>query len=468
MASNNIFQTDWLASDPVFYNEITGTISHNINEVIDFNNIEFHPEGLHNYLNFGYSVFEQTPLKNIKFLRHSSQVSFVDNKINVEYFNDIAEKIIGKETQEDDVLNLLEKKINNWSNTNEGEIVLPLSGGYDSRLLAFLVKDKERIRAFSYGISKNQENSLEVVKAKKIAEILRIKWDFIPLGFYHKYFDEWDKLYGPSTHAHGMYHIEFYNNLKTKIKGGNPFLSGIIGDAWAGSLKFGDFNSYQSLISLAITHGMNADSSFCKLKYDNTILKNYYNENTLKIQDKRFQVVESMRLKILLLNYLIKVPAHFGFKSWSPFLDSEIAIAMLNLPVEKRKDRLWQTDFFKKNNLYIEDLNLDFALENTLNLQAINNISLQPLNNKLLRELFDERYIESINNVLSSKTTYQKTIIKLLNVWGSRGLLYRLGYRKSSFDKPSQQILKTYFAYLTLKPIENLLIKRNTFAKAKK
>ena len=33
------FETDWLASKPVFYNEITKKVSYNINDVIDFNNL---------------------------------------------------------------------------------------------------------------------------------------------------------------------------------------------------------------------------------------------------------------------------------------------------------------------------------------------------------------------------------------------------------------------------------------------
>ena len=468
MESNNMFKTDWLASNPVFYNEITGKISHNINEVIDFRNIEFHPEGLCNYLDYGYSVFEQTPLKNIKFLRHSSEVSFDNNKIKVNYFDDIAEKAIGKETHEDDVLNLLEKNVRKWESSVEGEIILPLSGGYDSRLLAYLIKDKKRIRAFTYGFSDNQEFSHEVVKAKKISEILQIDWEFIPLGFFHKFLDEWDNMFGISTHAHGMYHFEFYSALKSKISGGNPFLSGIIGDAWAGSLKYDDMNSYRNLISLAINGYMNADSSFCKLKSDNTILEKYYSENIKKIQDKRYQVIESMRLKIILLCYLFKVPTYFGFKPWSPFLDSEIALAMLNLPTERRKNRIWQSDFYKKVSLDVENQNLNFSLEYSLNYQAINNIRPKSLNTKLLKNLFEENYIDIINKTLAPKTKYQKSILTLLNIWGSRGILYRMGFRLNAYDKTTNEIFKAYFAYLTIKPIENILIKRDIIAKSKR
>lgn len=468
MASANTLKTDWLASEPVFYNEMTGEISYNINDVIDWNNIDFHPEGLINYLDFGYSVFEQTPLKGIKFLRHSSQVSNENGRINLAYFDDMALKQIGKETSEDDVMQMLERKINEWADKSTGDIVLPVSGGYDSRLLALLMKDKSRISAFTYGISEKQEESFEVVKARKIAEILSLKWQFIPLGRFHNYFEDWDKAYGISTHAHGMYHYEFYDKMMPMIEGDNPFLSGIIGDAWAGSLHFGEINTPEDLLKLAITHGMHAQSDYCRLKSDKALLSDYFEKHHLALKDSRFQIVQSMRMKITMLSYLIRTPRYFGLKPWSPFLHLDVSLAMLNLPDNRRKDRLWQTDFFKKHKLNIENLNLECAWENTLNFQAIDNVRPKPLKKEILRELFDVNYIENINKILAPKTHSQKTILKMLTIWGTRGLLYRMGYRNNSFDKPAKELLKAYCAYLTIKPVENVLLKRNIFAKQKK
>ena len=61
-------QTDWLASKNIFYNTRTNQISDNVNDLIDANHIEFHAEGLRNYLDYGYSVYGQTPIKEIRFL----------------------------------------------------------------------------------------------------------------------------------------------------------------------------------------------------------------------------------------------------------------------------------------------------------------------------------------------------------------------------------------------------------------
>jgi len=233
-----VFETDWLASHPVFYNELTGKVSYNINDVIDYANLELHIEGFNNYLDFGYSILEQTPVKHVKFLRHSSRL-LVDEqgKLSVEYPDDPVEAWLDRRYSEEDVFDLIQSKVRDWERSVEGEIVIPTSGGYDTRLLNWMIEDKSRVRSFTYGISDNQEESFEVVYARRLSEILGTRWEQIPLGDFHKYFDDWDRLFGVSTHAHGMYHFEFYTKILPKVSGGNPFLSGIIGDAWAGSVN---------------------------------------------------------------------------------------------------------------------------------------------------------------------------------------------------------------------------------------
>ena len=84
-----LFESDWLGSRPVFYHDETGQASHNINDVVNNAGIEWHPDGLNNYLDFGYSVFEQTPITHVKFLRHSSQLWLDDSGgVTVEHLDD--------------------------------------------------------------------------------------------------------------------------------------------------------------------------------------------------------------------------------------------------------------------------------------------------------------------------------------------------------------------------------------------
>ena len=222
-----IFETDWLASNPVFYNELTGAASHNIHDVIDYANCEMDAEGLNDYLDFGYSVFGKTPVRHVKFLRHSSRlVRDESGGLTVEYLEDPVGKWLDFRISESDVLDLLSSKVRSWENAFSGDIVIPTSGGYDSRLLNDLVQDKSRIRSFSYGVSEKQTDSFEVVYARMLADKLGTSWEQITLGDFHVFFDDWDKLFGVSTHAHGMYHIEFYTQIMHRLQPDTRLLSG--------------------------------------------------------------------------------------------------------------------------------------------------------------------------------------------------------------------------------------------------
>jgi hypothetical protein len=455
-----LFETDWLASRPIFYNEKTGQASHNINHVIDYANLEFHPEGFNNYLDFGYSVLEQTMIKHVKFLRHSSRL-WMDEQgvLSVEYLDDPVEQWLDYRLSEKDVINLIRERVQEWEHSIEGEIVIPTSGGNDSRLLNWCIEDKSRVRSFTYGASENQAKSSEVIYARKLSEILGTRWEQIPLGDYHQYLDDWDRLFGVSTHAHGMYHFEFYQKILPKVAGGNPLLSGIIGDAWAGNVNITPLTSCAHVKRLGYTHGMQADSTRSRLSGDSALLSNYWETQRDRLEDARLRVVEAMRFKMILLCYLRNVPEHFGFKPWSPFLDVDACMAMLNLLEERRRDRVWQKEFFRKVGLGLEAINLRLraSQQNTLNLQALRRIPVEPLDVNLLREVMEPDYVEWINHNLRKQSSdwTDRLLCRLLSVPKLEVALRRLGFRETNRQ------LKPYLAYIVLLPIEKLLRKRN-------
>jgi len=453
-----LFETDWLASRPVFYNERTGKVSHNINDVINYENVEFDPEGFNNYLDFGYSVFEQTPIKHVKFLRHSARLwRDDDGQLVVEYLEDPVEKWLDFRLSESDVIDLIRDKVRRWEHSCSGEIIIPTSGGYDTRLLNLLIEDKSRVRSFTYGISRDQSKSFEVVYAQRLSQVLGTKWEQIPLGDFHLYFDEWDRLYGVSTHAHGMYHIEFYRKIPPKVSGGNPLLSGIIGDVWAGSWTFPDIESASDLVKLSRSYGMCADSSKSRLVSDHSRREAYFLSQKERMKDPRLRMIEAVRLKIILLSYLIIIPEHFGFKPWSPFLDIEAAMAMLNLPQERRHSRVWQREFFQRHGLDFENSELVVDRTNTLDLDALRRRPVRPLSIELLNEVVEPEYVEWINRSLLSRLSpwTERALHKLLRVRKVGGALRRMGFA----ERKSSQ-LDAYNAYLVLLPIERLLRRR--------
>ncbi len=427
-----VYESDWLASNPFFYNEVTGMFSHTICDVIDIENAEIHPEGLVNYLDFGYSVFEQTPIKNVKMLRHSSRF-YHDGfgGYRIENLQDPVWNYLGKNTKEDDVWHLIESRVRSWESSVEGEIIIPTSGGYDSRLMNYFISDKSRIRSFTYGLSAVPEESFEVVIARQLSHLLGTKWEMIPLGEFNRYLDAWDNLYGISTHAHGMYHMEFYGKIVSKIAcSTKPLLSGIIGDVWAG-VFIPEIKSPEDLNVLGFTHGLRLNPSFCSLISDSQIRGEYWEVNKELLQDPSFRVVESMRRKLILLSYLYRVPQNCGFEPWSPFLDIDVALGMLNLPESKRKNRLWQSEFFARQGLDLENHGMKMNYSNVLDTVSVLRYSVPKLNVELTGKYINSRVLSSINNMLSTVTT------------------------SNSIDY--SELLKAYYAYVIVRPIDTHL-----------
>lgn len=434
-----IFKTDWLGSKPVFYNDYLGLISHNINDVIEHKNITFHPEGLNNYLDFGYSVFGQTPVENVKFLPHSSSIYLnIDGKVSIKNSEDPVDKWVGRVSHEDDVLHSIFTSVHEWEKQQDGEIIIPTSGGLDSRLLNICIQDKSRIRSFTYGLCYDQKKSFEVVYAKNLSKILNTKWEQIELGDYHKYIELWYNHFGISTHAHGMYQIEFYTKIRSIVGDDASLLSGIIGDAWAGGVHIPPPVTERDIVALSYSHGLRADSKYSRLSNQTNLLKDFWEHNKIKLQEPLFRLVWSMRFKIILLSYLLTIPKILGFKPWSPFLDENIAMGMATIPPHRRKDRIWQREFFQKRRLDFQNQQTPCDSTNTLNYQAIKQSPLSPLNPDKLKHIINPYYVKAINAKITS------FIIENI--------------KPDNLNHNDNESNKYYSAYLTLKPIEKLLL----------
>lgn len=70
---------------------------------------------------------------------------------------------------------------------NNCTIVIPLSGGHDSRLIAVMLRrlGYEKVICFSYGIPGNWESNV----SKQVAHRLNYRWEFVPYS--HELWDKW-------------------------------------------------------------------------------------------------------------------------------------------------------------------------------------------------------------------------------------------------------------------------------------
>ncbi|MDR2285441.1 MAG: hypothetical protein LBE37_19670 [Sphingobacterium sp.] len=449
-----IARGNWVGFDTVFYNESTGKHSLSINEVIDFPNLEIDREGLAAYLDFGYCVFGRTPVKHVRYLLPHQLLKQIDGKLQVEDGADTTLAYLEKRTTEEEVLELLRKSVQDWESSFTEDILVPTSGGFDSRLLNLLVSDKSRIHAYTYGTSNKQGKSREVVYAKELATRLGIHWERVDLGSFNGYQNDWFSLFGCSVGAVGTYHMEFFDKIKGIEQGnGLRMLSGIIGDAWAGAVAVRPITSAMDYRILGHTHQMTADSQRAMGVDYRGLIESLYDKQKDLLQEPKYRIITAMRTKMMLLKSLITIPNHFGYQGYSPFLEENIALAMLNLPDDRKVDRIWQREYFKNNNVLFEQERHAYTYQNSLNYYALSQHKLELLDVDVLKEVINVDYLQWINNKLQHISGAQRIYQTLMHTPKVKGVMKMLGFKN--------ELIQAYFAYTTLKPIEKLLIKRN-------
>ena len=165
--------------------------------------------------------------------------------------------------------------------------------------------------------------------------------------------------------------------------------------------------------------------------------------------DPLYYLVSLVRMKAILLCYLKRVPVSRGFQVWAPFQDIDVASAMLTLPPGRRLDRAWQRDLFRRHGLDLEALGLHAARADTVNHQAMRRVPLAPLDAHLLREVVNPAYVEWINRRVIGRMPLEPAKRWLLGLRKIGGAMRRLGI--------TDEKLKAYRAYLTLRPIENAI-----------
>lgn len=398
--------TDWQGSKNIFYNKKTQKISDNINDLIVVDDIEFNEEGLRNYLDYGYSVYGQTPIENICFLEPNTKV-WIDegNKLKFESLQDPFERVMGSKSSVKDTLEYFHHKMNEWIKGVDKQIIIPTSGGFDSRFINCMIEEKKRIHAYTYGVCEIQKESWEVVYAKKLCEILGIKWRQIELGDYNSLMSEWYRYFGAATHAHGMYHMEFYQKI-SHVESGGAVVSGLYGDLWSGNWEIPKITKVQDLIYLGLTHGLYVNSSVCKLKERHELRDKFFESNVDKLSDDNsdWRLILASRMKIILLSYLLRTPEWYGFEIWSPFLDFGVVSRMLNLSWDQKRKRKWQVEYFKQKNLLVGKLNLPCDRTNDLDAYSCLRVKPKPLDVKLLGRIIKETFIEDINRNITGMT----------------------------------------------------------------
>jgi len=242
---------------------------------------------------------------------------------------------------------------------NGRTIVIPLSGGYDSRLIALFLKrlDYKKIVAYSYGIKGNEEAKI----SKEVADTLNIPWIFIEYTdkklnelFYSNKMKEYSKYsgnYSSLPHTQDWYAVKSLkeNNM---IPVDAVFVPGHSSEVPAGSQSSKYPNLYSNASSLE--DGISALSDFIytlsRTKRNKNIMFKY--EKKLKnIAGNMGQYVDAVSLfdsidiaerQAKFITNSVRVYESFGYDWWTPYWDIDFLNFWSEVPKEYRfKNKLY-------------------------------------------------------------------------------------------------------------------------------
>jgi len=211
--------------------------------------------GMFGFLRYSHLLWDETAWLKTKSVPPDSKLTFstagvlVDShaKASIRSTEERHNKPISSLISELDDLNqvLVQQAL-----SGSDQVVLPLSSGYDSRLvLSAMSRDstlKRQARLFTYG----PEGSIEVEAARRLAEISQMRWERVQLECNFLRPDDLVKahsVFGSSLPMHSMYQSEFIEILWRKglIEPGSRFVSGFMTGVPAGQhtgLSLDDFS----------------------------------------------------------------------------------------------------------------------------------------------------------------------------------------------------------------------------------
>ena len=228
---------DYVGSIPVYYSLRKHLTISNIEPVVvidsETNYDDISTENLYGFMRYMHFIWDETLYSHIYVQEPDCQYIYqIDSirpqKMFLKTLKSSKERIEFSDVQVANELYELNQELVERALKDEEEIVLPLSAGYDSRMiLAAISKNKElkeRLKCFTYG----PEGSIEVESAKKLCSIYGVYWKRIDLPCHfldRKYLDKIFLIFGSSLHLHGMYQLEVWENISNNLTSENAVLT---------------------------------------------------------------------------------------------------------------------------------------------------------------------------------------------------------------------------------------------------
>lgn len=223
-------ENDYAGSIPVYYSTREHFSISNIEPcvVLDSNTSpeDISYENVYGFMRYMHFIWDETAFNHIFCMTPDSKYIFDLQKTEISQsdLNSIISSDKNCNLNDKEVaskLNDLNDFLVNRSFENYNQILLPLSSGYDSRMIFSAVSKnpflKEKLHCFTYG----SVGSVEVEAARRLTKELDVKWDYIDLPSRFLTKDNlitFNQIFGSSLHLHGLYQLEFFHRIQQVIE----------------------------------------------------------------------------------------------------------------------------------------------------------------------------------------------------------------------------------------------------------
>ena len=265
--------------------------------------------------------------------------------------------------------------------------------------------------------------------AKIVCNKVGLKHKQIDLKNPYHFLNDWMQDLGFSAQAHGMYHYDFYSQIKKESSNNGVVLTGIVGDAWSGKISTSKPLKAVDLFNFGYSHGQSIPGSALNFVVEPKAMQNEFSFFKDYWSDRKFRMYYLILTKMMLLRFLLEAPRKLKFHVASPFLDLDVCASLLNLPENEWVNRNWQKEWLSKQDLFFSEIytNLKFSTRNDLIFEwATGDVVEKNLNVNLLSKYLDVNFINSINQCIKA-TSINSLIHYAMNTPKIGGFLRKLG-----------------------------------------
>jgi len=335
------------------------------------------------FLAAGYVTGDETLIEGLRQLQAGEIIRFKTEDFAAKfYYSYRVASVIDDEYAELRVaaMEVLENAFERFVTSLDGRtVVVPLSGGFDSRLIVAMLKhfNYEKVICFTYG----RKTSPEVPISKKVAEKLGFQWyyieytedlikDFVNDETFQAYFKEGSNL-------SSMFYLQEYFAVKylkdhALIPEDSIFAPGHSGDFLAGSQlnKHGNFSIEESDAKM-VERIFNIKYCFVKPDGENeSLLKDRIakslGEKFSKEGDFAYSIQEDWDFKEKLAKFNFNsnsIYTFFGYEFRIPFWDRELVDFFKYLPLSAKLNKYLYDELLRSEYFRIYDINFKKELQ---------------------------------------------------------------------------------------------------------